>query len=172
MFERCLELSRWADVSGKKFALHISCITQAWTPQTSCTLSTSPTCQQVATNLSISSSCNTSLKQACWNLSFADLLQLVATTCNKSVDNLQQTCPPVEVCWKMSETCCNLCVFACVELLFSFCVSGILQKLYDYTRCPLAAPIYGGFPVKMRWSLFLFHKFSNWRLASGITRSV
>lgn len=26
----------------------------------------------------------------------------------------------------------------------------ILQKLYDYTRCPLAAPIYGGFPVKMR----------------------
>jgi hypothetical protein len=32
----------------------------------------------------------------------------------------------------------------------SFCLLGILQKLYDYTRCPLAAPIYGGFPVKMR----------------------
>ncbi|XP_046857388.1 transmembrane protein 68-like isoform X2 [Xenia sp. Carnegie-2017] len=26
----------------------------------------------------------------------------------------------------------------------------ILQLLYEFTRCPLAAPIYGGFPVKMR----------------------
>lgn len=26
----------------------------------------------------------------------------------------------------------------------------ILETLYNYTRCPLAAPIYGGFPVKMR----------------------
>ena len=64
-------------------------------------------CQQVATSLSISSNCNKSVKirlvatchlQTCYNL----LQQLAAShednkfeqsTCNKSVDNLQQTCP-------------------------------------------------------------------------------
>ena len=51
------------------------------------------TCQQVATslsvssNLSISSSCNKSVNHACYNLSFADLLKLVETTCSRPVDN-------------------------------------------------------------------------------------
>ena len=46
-------------------------------------------CQQIATNLSILSSCNKSVKiiMACWDLSFADLLQLVETTYSKPVDN-------------------------------------------------------------------------------------
>ena len=42
-------------------------------------------CQQVATNLSIS--CLLKVIMACCNLSFADLLQLVETTCSKPVDN-------------------------------------------------------------------------------------
>ena len=46
------------------------------------------TFQQLSTNLSISSSCNKSVKnQACCNLLFVDFLQLVETTCSKPVDN-------------------------------------------------------------------------------------
>ena len=84
--------------------------TQPKMPQKCCKLLILPacckSCQQVARNLSTSSSCDMSVKirlelvtnEAGCNLSFADLLynllkQLVeTTTCNKSVDNLQQTC--------------------------------------------------------------------------------
>ena len=62
------------------------------------------TCQQVTTSLSISSNCNKSFKTrlvATWHLQTCyNLLKQVATiasplkqsTCNKSVDNLQQAC--------------------------------------------------------------------------------
>ena len=78
------------------------------TPQTCCKLSILPTCCNLSTShklvffIKLQQVCK---NQACCNLSFADLLQLVETTCNKpfdnkfgqstcnkSVDNLQQTC--------------------------------------------------------------------------------
>ena len=64
------------------------------------------TCQQVTTNLSISSSYNKSVKdQACCNLSFADLLQLFETNCTKPVEiiNLQQ------VCWQLATSLLTIC---------------------------------------------------------------
>ena len=45
------------------------------------------TCQQDATNLSISSSCHKSVTISCCNFSFADLLQLVEIASSKPVDN-------------------------------------------------------------------------------------
>ena len=93
--------------------------TQPKTPQTCCKL-----LQQACYN------------HDCCNLSFADLLQLVETTCNKPVDNKfwQSTCnrlvinklsqavrthPDIgllkQAVTKCQQNCCDLCIFGCID---------------------------------------------------------
>ena len=66
-------------------------VTQAKTSQTCCKIvkfnGLVASCQKVATNWSISSSCNKSVKIKPVATCLLHLLQLVETTCGKSIDN-------------------------------------------------------------------------------------
>ena len=100
------------------------------------------TCQQVATNLLISSSCNKSVKirlVASCSLSFADLLQLFATTCSKPVDitslDNQLATSLLTNCYRLVVTSCHK---PCKHILISACndnkPGARCQQTYRYLR--------------------------------------